>query len=80
MSVITQHLQGNQVIKPSQHEFMKGKSFLTNLISLYDKMTHLVHEGKAVDFKCLNVSKVFAIVSQSILLEKLTGHDRSTVQ
>lgn len=49
---------------------MKGKSFLTNLISLYDKMTHLVHEGKAVDFKCLNVSKVFAIVSQSILLEK----------
>ena len=28
---------------------MKGRSYFTNLISFYDKMTHLVDEGKAVD-------------------------------
>lgn len=69
------HLQDDQVIKPSQHEFMKGKSLLTNLISFYDMMTHLVNVGKTVYFICLDVSKVFAI-----LLEKLSSHDRSTVQ
>ncbi|GAB0180572.1 hypothetical protein GRJ2_000522500 [Grus japonensis] len=37
LSGITQHVQDNQVIRPSQHGFMKGRSCLTNLISFYDK-------------------------------------------
>ncbi|KAK4826152.1 hypothetical protein QYF61_005725 [Mycteria americana] len=37
MSVIMRHIQDNQVIRPSQHGFMKGRSCLTNLISFYDK-------------------------------------------
>ena len=48
LSAITWHIQDNQVIRPSQHGFMKSRSFLTNLISFYDKVTHLVDEGKAV--------------------------------
>ena len=39
LSAITRHVQDNQVIRPSQHGFMKGRSCLTNLISFYDKMT-----------------------------------------
>ena len=35
----------NQGIRPSQHEFMNGRSCLTNLISFYDKVTRLVDEG-----------------------------------
>ena len=54
------------MIRSSQHGFMKGRSCLTHLISFYDKVTHLVDEGKAVD--------VVYTFSQGILLEKLAAH------
>lgn len=47
-SAITQHIQENQGIRPSQHGFRRSRSYLTNLISFYDKGIHL-DEGKAVD-------------------------------
>ncbi|KAK4827462.1 hypothetical protein QYF61_018255 [Mycteria americana] len=73
LSAITWHVENNQGIKPSQHEFRKGRSCLTNLISFYDKVTCLVDEGKAVDVY-LDFSKAFDMVSHSILLEKLAAH------
>ena len=47
-----------------QHGFMKGRSCLTNLISFYDQVTHLVDEEKAVDVICLDCSKAFDTVHQ----------------
>ncbi|KAK4828050.1 hypothetical protein QYF61_023088 [Mycteria americana] len=73
LSAITWHVVDNQGIKPSQHGFRKGRSCLTNLISFYDKVTHLMDEGKAVDVY-LDFSKAFDTVSHSILLEKLAAH------
>ena len=76
-----QHVQDNRGIRPSQHGFTKGRSCLTNLISFYDLVTHLVDEGKAVDVVYLDFSKAFDSVSQSIHLEKLVAHglDRYTL-
>jgi len=73
LSAITWYTQDNQVIRPSQHGFMKDRSCLTNLISFYDKVTCLVDEGKAVDVVCLHFSKAFDTVDHSILLAKLAA-------
>ncbi|GAB0179441.1 mitochondrial enolase superfamily member 1 [Grus japonensis] len=69
LSTITWDVLDNQVIRPSQHGFMKGKFCLTNLISFYDKVTCLVDE--TMDVVYLNFSKA---ISHSMLLEKLAAH------
>jgi len=66
LSAIMRHIQDNQVIRPSHHGFVKGRSCLTNLISFYDKMTRLVGEGKAVDVVYLDFSKAFDTVLHSV--------------
>jgi len=55
--VLTRHVKDNQGFRPSQHGFVRGRSCLTNLISLDDQLTHLVDEGKTVDVVYLDFSK-----------------------
>lgn len=59
---------------------VKGRSCLTSLIFFYNRMTHLVDEGEAVDVVYLDISKGFNIVSHSILLKLVAcGLDRYTL-
>lgn len=57
------NVQNYQVIRSSQHKFMKDRSCLTNLIS-----SCLANKGKAVDFVHLKFRKAFEAVSHRILL------------
>ena len=77
---ITCHVRGVQRIKPSQHEFMKGRSCLTKFIS-YNWVTRLVDKVKAVDVVYPDFSKAFDTVSHSILPGKFAacGLDRHTL-
>jgi len=74
LSAFTGLVKDNQGIRPSQHGFMKGRSFLTNLMSFSDPVTRLVDEGKAVDVVYVDFSKAFDTVPHSILPEKLAAH------
>ncbi|RMC15908.1 hypothetical protein DUI87_08113 [Hirundo rustica rustica] len=74
LSAITWHVQDNQRIRPSHHGFRKGRSCLTNVISFYGKVAHLVDEGKAVNVFSLNFIKAFDTIYYSILLEKPSAH------
>ncbi|GAB0184565.1 mitochondrial enolase superfamily member 1 [Grus japonensis] len=45
LGVIEKHLKDNAVIGHSQHRFVRGRACLTNLVSFYNKVTHLVDQG-----------------------------------
>ena len=77
---ITWHVWDNRGIRPRQYGFRKGRSCLTNLISFYGLVTHLVDEGKAAGVVCLDFIKVFDTIYYSIL-QKLAarGLDRYTL-
>lgn len=58
ISAIMWHTEDSQGIRPSQHKFMKDRSCLTSLISIYDRVTHLMDEGKAVGLVYVGLSKI----------------------
>lgn len=64
---LERHLENKAIIRLSQHGFMKEKSCLSNLI-FYDKVTHLVNEGKVVDIIFLGFSNAFATAPYSVIL------------
>lgn len=43
------HFKNDTIIRNSQYGFIKGKSHLTDFISIYNKVTCVVDEEKAVD-------------------------------
>lgn len=57
LNAVTRHMQLKQVIRPSQHRFMKGRFCSSSLISFYGKTTYLVHEGKVVSLVYLALVK-----------------------
>ena len=71
---IIRHLQKNELIKPSQHGFWKGRSCLTNLLVYLDKVTMYIDQGLHVDSIYLDFNKAFDRVPHARLESKLKLH------
>ena len=71
---ITEHLEHNKLIKPSQHGFVKHRSCQTNLLEFMEIVTEAVDQGDAVDLVYLDFSKAFDKVSHQKLILKLKSH------
>ncbi|XP_038671336.1 uncharacterized protein LOC119975618, partial [Scyliorhinus canicula] len=68
---IYNHLDRNNMIRDSQHGFVKGRSCLTNLIEFFEKVTEQVDKGRAVDVVYMDFSKAFDKVPHGRLLQKI---------
>lgn len=71
VGTIHKHLDNNQVIKNSQHEFVKSKLCQTNVISFFDRVTGPVDYGELGDVMYLDLSEAFDTVQHDILISKL---------
>lgn len=57
----TVFMKNKKIISSSQHGFTQGKSYLTISVNVYDEMTGLVDEGRAVDVVYLESNKAFDV-------------------
>ena len=67
------HLSNYNLIRPSKHGFMAGKSCLTNLLEYLKELTSLVDKGHSVDIVYLDFAKAFNKVPQRRLIAKCHG-------
>ena len=71
---IVDHLLRNELLKSSQHGFMKNKSTVTNLLEFFDKITEMYDKGEAADVIYLDFSKAFDKVPAKRLLNKIEAY------
>ena len=56
---LVEHLESNGLLKGTQHEFRKGWSCLTNLLSFLDRVTEELDNGGSMDLIYLDFAKAF---------------------
>jgi hypothetical protein len=71
---ISEHLQTNRLLHPSQHGFMKNKSCTTNLLEFTEKIREAADRGEPMDVIYLDFAKAFDKVPTERLLKKLQAH------
>lgn len=64
-------------VRAVQNGFMKGMSYFSKLITLYNEAASLVDEQRAMDGICLDLSKAFDIMFYDIVMEKVISMWRS---
>lgn len=71
LEIIYRHIKDKKMIRRNQYEFTKGRSHLTDLITVFNEMTGLVDKGRAAAIAYLDFRTAFGTVSQNIFKEML---------
>lgn len=71
---ILEHLNVNNLIKPSQHGFTKNKNCTTNLLEFLQAVESNIDGGYSVDVIYLDFAKAFDKVPKKRLISKLKAH------
>ena len=71
---ILEHLIKNQLLRDSQHGFLRGRSCLSNLLAFLDKVTDYVDKGINVDVIFSDLAKAFDKVPHVRLMNKVRAH------
>lgn len=65
------HLRDNLLICRVRYEFLKGRPYLTNLLSFSGNFTANLDKGKAMVVYYLDFSKAFDLINHQMLLLKM---------
>jgi Reverse transcriptase (RNA-dependent DNA polymerase) len=70
-NAVLSHLTENNLLSECQHGFVKGRSYVTQLPQVMDKLTEILNGGDGVDMVFLDFAKAFDTVPHQRLLLKL---------
>ena len=71
---MVEFLVKHNLINTSQHEFLKARSCLTNLLCFFEEITKWVDDGSPVDVVYIDFQKAFDKVPHQKLILKLKAH------
>jgi len=74
-NAVLEHMISNGFLSDSQHGFVHGRSWTTQLLKVIDKWTEIIDEGGAVDAVYLDFAEAFDTVPHQILLVKLASYE-----
>ena len=75
---ISSYFVKNNLFHQNQHGYLKNRSCMTALLTVYDKWVRAVNEKKLVGVLCLDFTAAFDLVSREKLVEKLKGYGAGT--
>ena len=71
---ISNYFTTNNLFHQNQHGYLKNRSCMTALLTIYDKWARSVNEKKLVGVLCMDLTAAFDLVSKEILVEKLRAY------
>ena len=75
---ISNYFTINNLFHQNQHGYLKNRSCMTALLTIYDKWVRSINDKKLVGVLCMDLTAAFDLVSKDTLVEKLKAYGAGT--